>query len=184
VASRRGLSVYLDGARLLNAVAASGTSARDYAAGATLASLCLSKGLGAPAGSLVAGPRDAIREARRLRKRLGGGMRQAGVLAAAGLYALDHHVARLAEDHASAKLLGRRLAGLGASLPFPVETNMVFASFPGHTAAELVPLFKAAGVLCNPEGTRPEVLRFVTHLDVSEGDMAEAAGRIGRALGR
>jgi threonine aldolase len=183
VAQRRGLFAYMDGARLLNAVTASGVPARDYAAGATLASLCLSKGLGAPAGSLVAGPRDAIREARRLRKRLGGGMRQAGVLAAAGLHALDHHVARLAEDHANARLLGRKLAELGAALPFPVETNMVFAAFPGRSGAEAVALFRAAGVLCNPEGTRPELVRFVTHLDVSEGDAAEAAGRIGAALG-
>ena len=182
VAARRGLSVYLDGARLLNAVVASGVSARDYAEGATLSSLCLSKGLGAPAGSLVAGPRDAIREARRLRKRLGGGMRQAGVLAAAGLHALDHHVARLAQDHASARLLGRRLQEMGASLPFPVETNMVFAAFPGRSAAEVVPAFRAAGVLCNPEGTRPDLVRFVTHLDVSEADVAEAADRMARAL--
>jgi threonine aldolase len=182
VAERRGLFVYMDGARLLNAVAATGVAARDYAWGSTLASLCLSKGLGAPAGSLVAGPRDRIREARRLRKRLGGGMRQAGVLAAAGLHALEHHVARLAEDHASARLLGRKLADLGATLPFPVETNMVFAAFPGRMAAELVPVFKAAGVLCNAEGTRPDLIRFVTHLDVSAADVAEAAARLARAL--
>ena len=184
VAARRGLHVYMDGARLLNAVVATGTSARDYAAGATLASLCLSKGLGCPAGSLLAGPRDLVREGRRLRKRLGGGMRQAGILAAAGLHALGHHVDRLAEDHAAARLLSRRLQEMGASQPFPVETNMVFAAFPGRSAAEVVPLLRQAGVLCNPEGTRPELVRFVTHLDVTEADVAEAAGRVARALAR
>jgi len=184
VAARRGLALYLDGARLLNASVASGVAARDYAAGATLASLCLSKGLGAPAGSVLAGPRELVREARRLRKRLGGGMRQAGVLAAAGLFALDHHVARLAEDHAHARLLADRLAAAGAEIPFPVETNMVFAAFPGRAAADLVGRFRAAGVLCNPEGSRPDLLRFVTHLDLSAAAVGEAARRMAVGLGR
>ncbi len=183
VARRRGLSVYLDGARLLNASVASGVPARAYAECATLASLCLSKGLGAPAGSLVAGPRDLIREARRLRKRLGGGMRQAGILAAAGLYALERNVGRLAEDHENARLLGAALAGLpGVSLPFPVETNLVFASFQGRSARDLAARLKEAGVLCNPEGSKPDVLRFVTHLDVSRQDVEEAARRIATAV--
>jgi threonine aldolase len=182
VAARRSLPVYLDGARLLNAVVASGVSARDYAAGATLASICLSKGLGAPVGSVLTGPADLIREARRLRKRLGGGMRQAGILAAAGLYALDHNVERLAEDHRTARVLATALSGLGAELPFPTETNMVFASFRGHGAAELVPRFRQAGVLCNPEGTRPDVVRFVTHLHVSAADAEEAVRRMSVVL--
>ncbi|HVP67603.1 MAG TPA: GntG family PLP-dependent aldolase [Anaeromyxobacteraceae bacterium] len=183
VARRLGLDVYLDGARLLNAVAASGVAARTYAECATLASLCLSKGLGAPAGSVLAGPRDLVREARRLRKRLGGAMRQAGVLAAAGLYALDHHVDRLGEDHESARALAEALSDLpGVRVPHPVETNIVFASFGGRPAAALVARFRDAGVLCNPEGSRPDVLRFVTHLDVSRADALEAVRRMAHSM--
>lgn len=184
VAARRGLALYVDGARLMNAVVASGTPARDYAAPATLVSLCLSKGLGAPVGSVLAGPRDLIREAHRLRKRVGGGMRQAGIVAAAGLYALDHHVERLAEDHANAARLGALLAALpGARLQFPVETNLLFVSFAGHAAAGLSRRLRELGVLCNPEGSRPDLVRFVTHLDVSAADVEEAARRIAGAVG-
>jgi len=183
VARRRGLHVYLDGARLLNAQVASGIPARDYAAHATLASICLSKGLGAPAGSAIAGPRDLVREAHRLRKRLGGAWRQAGILAAAGLYALDHNVARLAEDHENARRLGTALAAIpGAALAYPVDTNLVFASFAGRNAADLAALLKESGVLCNPEGSKPDLLRFVTHLDVSRDDVDEAARRIAKAV--
>jgi len=183
VAARRGLSVYMDGARLLNAVVATGVAARDYAAPATVASLCFSKGLGAPLGSVVAGPRELVKEARRLRKRLGGGMRQAGIVAAAGLYALEHHVARLADDHANAKRLGALLSELpGVTLRFPVETNLVFAAFQGRSAPELVARLRAAGVLCNAEGSHPDLLRFVTHLDVSAGDVDEAVRRIAQAI--
>jgi threonine aldolase len=184
VAARRGLALYMDGARLMNAVVASGTPARDYAAPATLASLCLSKGLGAPVGSVLVGPRELVKEARRLRKRLGGGMRQAGILAAAGLHALDHHVERLAEDHEHAARLGALLSQLpGARLQFPVETNLLFVSFEGRRAADLVARLRAAGVLCNPEGSRPDLVRFVTHLDVSAADIEEAARRIASAVG-
>ena len=179
VTTRRGLALYMDGARLLNAVVATGVSARDYAAPTTLVSLCFSKGLGAPVGSALAGPRELVREARRLRKRLGGGMRQAGILAAAALHALDHHVARLAEDHLHARQLAQLLADrAGAEIVFPVETNLVFAAFPGRRAAELAVRLRAGGVLCNPEGSRPDVLRLVTHLDVSAADIEEAARRI------
>ncbi len=182
VARRRGLDLYLDGARLMNAVVASGVPARDFAEGATLVSLCLSKGLGAPVGSLLAGNRDRIRDARRLRKRLGGAMRQAGVLAAAGLFALEHNVARLAEDHDNARALATALLAIpGVVIPHPVETNMVFASFSGRSAVDLVGRFKAAGVLSNPEGSRPDIVRFVTHLDVSRGDVLEAARRMATA---
>jgi threonine aldolase len=182
VASRRGLHLYMDGARLMNAVIATGTSARDYAAPTTLVSLCLSKGLGAPVGSLLAGPKDLVVECTRLRKRLGGGMRQAGIIAAAGLYALEHNVERLAEDHANAKRLGALLAGLGVQMLHPIETNLVFAVFPGRKASELVTRFRAEGVLCNAEGSRPDVVRMLTHLDVSSSDVEEAARRIARAL--
>jgi threonine aldolase len=181
LARRRGLHLYLDGARLMNACAASGVAPAAFAAHATVASICLSKGLGAPAGSVVCGPRDLVAEARRLRKRLGGGMRQAGVLAAAGVWALDHHVARLPEDHENARRLAEGLVALGATLPFPVETNLVFASL-GRPAADLAPRLAAAGVLANPEGSRPDLLRFVTHLDVSRGDIDEAIRRIGQVL--
>ena len=133
MARRRGLDLYLDGARLMNAVVASGVPARDFAEGATLVSLCFSKGLGAPVGSILAGDRDRIREARRLRKRLGGAMRQAGVLAAAAIHALENNVARLAEDHDNARALAVALAALpGVQILHLVETNMVFASFAGR----------------------------------------------------
>ncbi|MBI5067870.1 MAG: aminotransferase class I/II-fold pyridoxal phosphate-dependent enzyme [Deltaproteobacteria bacterium] len=179
LAARRGLALHMDGARLLNAVVASGTPARDYAAGCTTVSLCLSKGLGAPAGSLLAGPRDLVREGRRLRKRLGGGMRQSGVLAAAGLWALDHNVDRLREDHEGARLLARRLGDLpGVEIPFPADTNLVFAAFRGRVATDLVARFLAAGVLCNPEGSRPDLVRFVTHLDAPPPLVDEAVGRM------
>jgi len=184
VARRRGLDLYLDGARLMNAVVASGVPARDFAEGATLVSLCLSKGLGAPVGSLLAGDRDRIRDAKRLRKRLGGAMRQAGVLAAAGLFALEHNVARLADDHANARALAAALLAIpGVTIPLPVETNLVFASFGGRGAVELVARFKAAGVLSNPEGAKPDIVRFVTHLDVSRADVLEAARRVSAAAG-
>jgi threonine aldolase len=183
LARRRGLHLYMDGARLWNACAASGLRPADYAAEATLASVCLSKGLGAPAGSLVCGPRALVAEGRRLRKRLGGGMRQAGILAAAGLHALDHHLARLPEDHENARRLADGLAALpGATLALPVETNLVFVAFAGRSAADLSRRLAAEGVLANPEGSRPDMLRFVTHLDVSRADVDEALRRAARAL--
>jgi threonine aldolase len=183
LARRRGLAVHLDGARLLNACAASGVPARAWCEGVTTATLCLSKGLGAPAGSLAAGSRELVREMHRLRKRLGGGMRQSGVLAAAGLHALDRHVDRLAEDHENARRLADGIARVpGAQVLFPVDTNMVFASFAGLPASEAVARLRAAGVLCNAEGTRPDAVRFVTHLDVSAGEVDEAARRIASAV--
>jgi threonine aldolase len=182
VARRRGLALHVDGARLPNACAASGASAAELCAGATTATLCLSKGLGAPAGSLAAGPAALAKELRRNRKRLGGGMRQAGLLAAAGLHAIEHHWDRIAEDHANARRLGEGLASLaGAALLHPVDTNMVFASF-GIPAAEAVARLREAGVLSNAEGSRPDVVRFVTHLDVSAEDVDEALRRIAGAL--
>jgi threonine aldolase len=181
-ARQHGLHVYMDGARLWNACAATGLRPDAYAREATLVSVCLSKGLGAPAGSVVCGPKDLVLDARRLRKRLGGGMRQSGILAAAGLHALDHHVERLPEDHENARRLSEALAGLGATLVFPVETNLVFAAFGGRSAAELSQRLAREGVLANPEGSRPDVLRFVTHLDVSRADVDDAAARIARAL--
>jgi threonine aldolase len=184
VARRRGLDLYLDGARLMNAVVASGVPARDFAEGATLASLCFSKGLGAPVGSILAGDRERIRDARRLRKRLGGAMRQSGVLAAAAIFALENNVARLAEDHDNARAMAEALSAIpGVTIPHPVETNLLFASFPGRSAVELVGRFRAVGVLANPEGSLPDLVRFVTHLDVSRGDVLEAARRVAGVVG-
>jgi threonine aldolase len=183
VASKYGLALHMDGARLWNACAASGHAPSEYAAYATTVSVCLSKGLGAPAGSVLAGSKEIVAEARRLRRRLGGGMRQAGVLAAAGLYALEHHRTRLNEDHAAARVLAERLAQLpGASLLHPVETNLVFVAFAGRDAIDLSRRLAQAGVLANPEGTRPDALRFVTHLDLKPGDVLIAAERIAAAL--
>jgi threonine aldolase len=181
VAAARGLSVYLDGARLLNACAATGVPARDYAQPAALASICLSKGLGAPAGSLVTGPEDLIREARRLRKRLGGGMRQVGILAAAGLYALEHNVGRLADDHAGARRLAAGLGELpGWSVAFPPETNLVYFQVSGFTAAEAAERLRTRAVLCAVAGT--DLLRFATHLDASPEDVEEAIRRAREAF--
>ena len=179
-AEAHGLALYLDGARLLNASAASLVPPYDYAAPATLCSLCLSKGLGAPAGSMLAGPTELLKIGRRLRKRLGGGMRQAGILAAAGLYALDNNVSRLAEDHVHARRLGEALANLpGFSLAHEPETNLVFVRVPIPVSAAMERL-KEAGVLCSPGG--PDSLRFVTHLDVGKEDIEEAIRRISKAM--
>jgi len=183
LAKARGLHLYVDGARLWNACAATGVSPADYVAGASLVSTCLSKGLGAPVGSVVAGSKALIADAHRLRKRLGGGMRQAGILAAAGLHALEHHRARLPEDHENARRLGEAVANLpGAKLLHPVDTNLVFAIFEGQSAADLSRRFAAAGVLCLPEGSRPDLLRFITHLHIARADVDEAASRLSEAL--
>jgi threonine aldolase len=183
VARRRGLHLHMDGARLWNASAASGTPLDAYAREATTVSVCLSKGLGAPAGSLVCSTKDVITEAHRLRKRLGGAMRQSGVLAAAGLYALDHHLARLPEDHENARRLAAGLGALpGATVLFPVETNLLFVAFPGRSGADISRRLAKEGVLANPEGSRPDTLRFLTHLDVSRADVDEAIRRAQRAL--
>jgi len=134
-------------------------------------------------GSVLCGSPELIREARRLRKRLGGGMRQVGILAAAALHALEHNVSRLAEDHANARALARGLAAIpGVSLALEqVETNMVFLETV-LPAGEAVARLRAQGVLCNAEGSRPNILRLVTHLDVSAQDITEVVARVGRAL--
>jgi threonine aldolase len=184
LAKRRGLKLHLDGARLWNASAKSGVALAAYAAGADSVSVCLSKGLGAPVGSLVVGGRELIARARRLRKRLGGGMRQAGVLAAAGLYALEHHRERLVEDHANARTLAEGLAtldGLRVDLA-SVETNLVFAEVTraGWAPARAVAALREQGVLAAEADAGR--LRFVTHLDVAKPLIVEALGRIAAAL--
>lgn len=167
------LSVHLDGARLWNAEAATGSPVRSWAGLCDSATVCFSKGLGAPAGSVLVGNHAFIHQARRLRKRLGGGMRQAGILAAGALYALEHHVARLKEDHRHARLLAEGLLALpGVRVDVSrVETNMVYADFP-FAAEEAVAALRAAGVLAHPVG--PKTLRFVCHLDVGAEDVRRA----------
>jgi threonine aldolase len=168
---RRGLAVHLDGARLWNASVATGTSLADFAAVADTLSVCFSKGLGAPVGSALVGSTDHICEARRLRKMMGGGMRQVGVLCAAALYALNHQRERLAEDHALAQRLGRGLAslpGLGVDLT-TVQTNIVNIDVAPGSAPSLVLALKQRGVLMN--ATSPSRLRAVTHRDVQRADI-------------
>lgn len=181
-----GVGVHLDGARLWNASAATGIAPGEYADLADTVSVCLSKGLGAPVGSLVAGTAAQIEEARVWRKRLGGGWRQAGVLAAAGLYALDHHVERVTEDHAHARLLAERLADAAPGIvdPATAETNIVVldlaAAGVGPDAGEVASRAREAGVLVSVLG--PRALRLVTHLDVDEAGCRRAADVLAAAL--
>ncbi|MEY3273322.1 MAG: low-specificity L-threonine aldolase [Pseudomonadota bacterium] len=178
LAHGRGLATHLDGARLFNAAVASGRPAAELAAPFDSVSVCFSKGLGTPAGSALVGSREFIARAHRVRKMLGGGMRQAGVLAAAALHALEHHVARLAEDHANAWLLAEGLQGLDGVSVAPPHTNIVFVDVVPAKAAGLVERLKAAGVLC----TGLYRLRFVTHLDVGRADIERAVPVIRAAL--
>ena len=168
-ADENGVGVHLDGARIWNAHVASGVPLTDYGRCADVVSVCLSKGLGAPVGSLVLGTRAMVDEARIWRKRLGGGMRQAGVLAAAGRYALDHHLERLADDHAHARLLAE---ACGVD-PDSVDSNIVVVEVPDAPA--VVAAAREHDVLVATVG--PHTLRFVTHLDVS-GDQAVAAAAV------
>ncbi|MBF8162402.1 low-specificity L-threonine aldolase [Ectopseudomonas hydrolytica] len=158
---RRGLSLHLDGARLYNAAVKLGVPAREITRHFDSVSVCLSKGLGAPVGSVLCGSAALIGKARRLRKMVGGGMRQAGVLAAAGLYALQHQVERLAEDHANAARLGDGLAALGYNVE-PVQTNMVYVQL-GERAGQIKAFMAERGIAVS---AAPR-LRLVTHLDVS-----------------
>ena len=185
VANAHRLPMHLDGARLLNAVVASGVSAADYARHFETVTFCLSKGLGAPAGSLIATDDLTLLERlRRFRRMYGGAMRQSGILAAAGLYALEHHIERLAEDHAHAKRLAARLERIpGVSInPAVVETNILF--FEVHSPRLSAPAFVTAlrheGVLLNAVSAR--TCRAVTHLDVSAQAIEQAADAIAHVL--
>ena len=175
-ADSAGVGVHLDGARLWNAHVASGVPLEVYGGLVDVLAVCLSKGLGAPVGSLVVGSAETIAEARVWRKRMGGGMRQVGVLAAAGLHALDHHLARLAEDHANARLLAE---ACGVD-PADVDTNIVVVDVPD--AGAVVAAARDAGVLVSAVG--PRTMRMVTHLDVSAEQAGVAAGVLARILGR
>jgi threonine aldolase len=169
LARRRGLSLHLDGARVFNAAVKLGTTVDRLCEGFDTVSVCLSKGLGAPAGTVLVGRSDVIARARRVRKMLGGGMRQAGILAAAGLYALEHNVNRLAEDHANAERLARGLSEIGLEVE-PVQTNMVFVRVPPASVAALKAHLDAQGVMSLP-GPR---MRLVTHLDVDAAGIDRA----------
>ena len=176
VAHAAGLAVHLDGARIWNAHVATGISLQKWCEKADTVSVCLSKGLGAPAGSLVATNRERIKAVRRLRKRVGGGLRQAGVLAAAGMYALDHHLQRLGEDHQSAKKL---VAAVPFSWHTP-ETNILLADV--ANAPALVEAARQEGVLLN--AVSPTRIRAVTHLDFPISQVEEAAARLRKAAAR
>jgi threonine aldolase len=175
-AHRHGLITHLDGARLLNAVVATGIPASTYAAPFDAAWIDLSKGLGCPVGAVLAGSREFIKEARRFKHLFGGAMRQAGIIAAAGVYALQHHIQRLAEDHAHAKLLAEALAGLPAVRlnPAEVETNIVMidVSAAGRPAQAIAEQLEQAGVRVSVVGRAR--LRAVTHLDVLRQDIERA----------
>lgn len=163
----KGLKLHLDGARLFNALMATGDQAIDYGQYFDGISICLSKGLGAPVGSVLLGSKETIKNARKIRKVLGGGMRQAGFLAAAGIYALDNHVQRLKIDHDHAKVLANTLQGLDwVNVVMPVETNIIiFQVKPAYQALEIVHKLTEKGILCNT--TNRDTIRFVLHLDIS-----------------
>lgn len=182
----RGLKVHMDGARIFNASVASGVPVHEFAACADTVMFCLSKGLGAPVGSMLTGTKDAIARGRLYRKRLGGGMRQAGVLAAAGLISLEQMPARLHEDHANAQLLAQSLGRLPGvkTVPDRVKTNilMVDVGETGLSPQEVSGRLKREGVLMNPTG--PTILRAVTHYDVTRADCERAVDIFGSVLQR
>ena len=166
----------MDGARLFNAALASGASVKDISSRVDTVTFCLSKGLGAPVGAMLCGTRAFIAEARRVRKMLGGGMRQAGIIAAAGIYALTHNVERLHEDHENAKMLARALSRSSWAWikPDEVVTNILYVDTIRLRAAEdAVQALEKKGVLCGSSGESS--IRFVTHLDVSRTDIEEAS---------
>ncbi|TNJ02898.1 low-specificity L-threonine aldolase [Aeromonas veronii] len=179
--AERGLKLHLDGARLFNAAVASETPVEVIAAPFDSISICLSKGLGAPVGSLLVGSHDFIARARRLRKMLGGGMRQAGILAQAGLFALEQHVTRLADDHRRAKRLAEELAALpGIELDLSlVQSNMVFLRLHEGESAPLLAFMKERGILFSGYGE----LRLVTHLQINDDDIEEVIDAFTEYLG-
>ena len=185
-AAERNIRMHLDGARLWNASVASGIPPGAYAALFDTVSVCFSKGLGAPVGSALAGTRETIARARKFRKILGGGMRQAGILAAGALYAIDHHVDRLREDHANARLFAEAAAAIpGFSVDLAtVQTNIVIMDIAGtgRTPADLVGALRNRGVLISEMGYT--TLRAVTHLDVIADDVRRAAAIIGETTRR
>lgn len=175
-----GLKVHIDGARLWNASVAQGVAPRELARGADTLMVTLSKGLCAPAGSLLLGSKPLVEKARRVRKQLGGGMRQVGVLAAAGLVAIETMIPRLAEDHENARLLAEALARYPGTKVAPAQTNIVVAEI-GRGAPEVVEALRQRGVLASAMDAR--TLRLVTHRDVSRVDCGRAADVLAQVLG-
>ena len=188
LARRRGLATHLDGARLFNAAVASGddprAAAHDIASHFDSISVCFSKGLGAPVGSALVGSAEFIGRAHRWRKMLGGGMRQAGVVAAAALHALDHHIDRLADDHRLARRLAEGLSRIeGIRIEEPPQTNIVFADVSGARAATLVEQLKSRGIrVIGSLYGQAHRLRFVTHLDVDAAGVDRAISAVGEHL--
>jgi threonine aldolase len=182
LADERGVALHGDGARLFNALVATGEDPAAVGGAFTAFSVCLSKGLGAPVGSLAIGDADVIAEARGWRRRLGGAMRQVGVLAAAGLHALDHHVERLADDHVNARAIAQRLAdAVPGSVDLDnVATNIVYVDTGGRPASEVVTELAGEGIGVGAMG--PHLLRLVTHLDVDAAGAATAADALVRSL--
>ena len=184
LADQHGLKMHLDGARLMNACVATGHAPTDYTRYFDTVSICFSKGLGAPVGSAVASTAETIRRVHRFRKMFGGGMRQAGIIAAGALYAIEHNISRLAEDHANAKRLAHALAEMpGVRIdPDTVETNIVIFDVDEATgpANALCDALRARGVWMLP--TAPQRVRAVTHLDVSADDIERAISVIRRTL--
>ncbi len=176
VADKHGLAKHLDGARLLNAVVAMGVSAKEYAATFDSAWIDFSKGLGAPVGAVLAGSKAFIQEAWRWKTQFGGAMRQAGIIAAGAVYALEHHVERLAEDHVHAQMLARGLTEIQGISVEPVETNMVFFDVSGLeiTGEDFNQALMRQGVQVSVMG--PNQIRAVTHLDVTKAQIEEALG--------
>jgi len=186
LARREGVGMHLDGARLWNASVASGIAPAEYARHFDSVSVCFSKGLGAPVGSAIVGTREFIEEARHYRKIFGGGMRQVGVLAAAALYALEHNIARLGEDHAKAAELARALSGAPGVLiePESVQTNILIMDVvgTGRPTDQLVAELRQGGVLMM--SATPRTLRAVTHLDVTMDQVKHAARVANDVFGR
>lgn len=179
VARRHQIPLHLDGARIFNALVATGQDAREYGRLFDTISVCLSKGLGTPVGSVLLGSKQFIQKTRRIRKVMGGGMRQAGYLAAAGLYALEHNVERLADDHRRAQQLGATLAAQSyVAEVLPVETNLVIFRLHDTTPAEeFLTRLEQQGIRATSFG--PQMIRFVTHLDIDDAML----GRVEKALG-
>ena len=183
VARGHGLACHMDGARLMNAVVASGTSAADYARPFDSLWLDFSKGLGAPVGAVLAGSKPFVHEAWRVKQQIGGAMRQAGIIAAACIYALDHHVERLAEDHANARVLAEGLAGIrGVAIePASVETNIVWFDVGGPLSAEdIARALEEQGIRIG--GYSQHRMRAVTHLDVTRADVETTLRALRRLL--
>jgi len=175
--NHHGLKLHLDGARLFNALVETGDSPKDWGAMFDTISICLSKGLGCPVGSLLLGSKEEIKRARKVRKAFGGGMRQAGFLAAAGIYALDHHIERLKEDHARARKLGKMLEAYPLiSEVFPVATNIVIARLKDISPEEM--LLKLAAKEIKAVKFGKDQIRFVTHLDFGDEALEEFGRRV------